>query len=86
MGNAQIVADLLAHPNSSLHIVAVAASGTGNRVMTSPDGITWTLRTSVAAYEQALPAVALLLFRAVVSLLLAGVLWHCFSYGYVGSL
>ena len=28
--------------------VAVAASGTGNRVMTSPDGITWTSRTSAA--------------------------------------
>jgi len=28
--------------------VAVAASGTGNRVMTSPDGITWTIRTSAA--------------------------------------
>jgi hypothetical protein len=28
--------------------VAVAASGTGNRVMTSPDGITWTARTSAA--------------------------------------
>ena len=28
--------------------VAVAASGTGNRVMTSPDGITWTSRTSPA--------------------------------------
>jgi len=28
--------------------VAVAASGTGNRVMTSPDGITWTLRSSAA--------------------------------------
>ena len=26
--------------------VAVAISGTGNRVMTSPDGITWTIRTS----------------------------------------
>ena len=29
-------------------LVAVAASGTGNRVMTSPDGITWTARTSAA--------------------------------------
>ena len=28
--------------------VAVANSGTGNRVMTSPDGITWTARTSAA--------------------------------------
>ena len=28
--------------------VAVAYSGTGNRVMTSPDGITWTARTSTA--------------------------------------
>ena len=28
--------------------VAVAFSGTGNRVMTSPDGITWTARTSAA--------------------------------------
>ena len=28
--------------------VAVAGSGTGNRVMTSPDGITWTIRTSAA--------------------------------------
>ena len=28
--------------------VAVAASGSGNRVMTSPDGITWTPRTSAA--------------------------------------
>ena len=28
--------------------VAVSVSGTGNRVMTSPDGITWTLRTSAA--------------------------------------
>ncbi|MDC1474477.1 hypothetical protein N8350_02575, partial [Candidatus Nanopelagicales bacterium] len=28
--------------------VAVASSGTGNRVMTSPDGITWTSRTSAA--------------------------------------
>ena len=27
---------------------AVAAIGTGNRVMTSPDGITWTTRTSAA--------------------------------------
>ncbi|MFT4075849.1 MAG: DUF2793 domain-containing protein [Asticcacaulis sp.] len=27
---------------------AVANSGTGNRVMTSPDGITWTVRTSAA--------------------------------------
>ena len=26
--------------------VAVPYSGTGNRVMTSPDGITWTIRTS----------------------------------------
>jgi hypothetical protein len=28
--------------------VSVGASGTGNRVMTSPDGITWTVRTSAA--------------------------------------
>lgn len=28
--------------------VAVASSGTGNRVMTSPDGITWTSRSSAA--------------------------------------
>ncbi len=28
--------------------VAVAATGTGNRVMTSPDGINWTIRTSAA--------------------------------------
>lgn len=28
--------------------VAVATSGTGNRVMTSPDGVTWTARTSAA--------------------------------------
>ena len=28
--------------------VAVSNTGTGNRVMTSPDGITWTLRTSAA--------------------------------------
>jgi hypothetical protein len=28
--------------------VAVAASGSGNRVMTSPDGITWTSRTSAS--------------------------------------
>ena len=28
--------------------VAVAYSGTGNRVMTSPDGINWILRTSAA--------------------------------------
>ena len=28
---------------------AVAASGTGNRVMTSPDGINWTLRAAAAA-------------------------------------
>ena len=27
---------------------AVASTGTGNRVMTSPDGITWTSRTSAA--------------------------------------
>jgi hypothetical protein len=29
-------------------LVAVALSGTGNRVMTSPDGITWTARSSAA--------------------------------------
>jgi len=28
--------------------VAVAYSGTGNRVMTSPDGINWTIRVSAA--------------------------------------
>lgn len=28
--------------------VAVSATGTGDRVMTSPDGITWTLRASAA--------------------------------------
>src|SRR4051812_39208546 len=28
--------------------VAVASSGTGNRVMTSPDGIVWTSRASAA--------------------------------------
>jgi hypothetical protein len=28
--------------------VAVAQTGTGNRVMTSPNGITWTIRTSAA--------------------------------------
>lgn len=31
--------------------VGVAYSGTGNRVQTSPDGITWTARTSAADYE-----------------------------------
>ena len=31
--------------------VAVATSGSGNRVMTSPDGITWTSRTSAANNE-----------------------------------
>ena len=31
--------------------VAVANSGTGNRVMTSPDGITWTTRTSAADFS-----------------------------------
>ncbi len=34
-------------PELSL-FAAVANTGTGNRVMTSPDGITWTLRTSAA--------------------------------------
>ena len=34
-------------PELSLFL-AVASSGTGNRVMTSPDGITWTARTSAA--------------------------------------
>jgi hypothetical protein len=29
-------------------LVAVAESGTGNRVMTSPNGITWTTQTSAA--------------------------------------
>ena len=28
--------------------MAVADTGTGNRVMTSPDGVTWTARTSAA--------------------------------------
>ena len=31
--------------------VAVAYTGSGNRVMTSPDGITWTIRTSAADNE-----------------------------------
>ena len=31
--------------------VAVASSGSGNRVMTSPDGINWTIRTSAANNE-----------------------------------
>ena len=32
--------------------MAVAASGTGDRVQTSPDnGITWTIRTSAADYQ-----------------------------------
>ena len=31
--------------------VAVADTGTGNRVMTSPDGINWTIRTSAADNE-----------------------------------
>ena len=31
--------------------VAVSATGTGDRVMTSPDGITWTIRTSAANNE-----------------------------------
>ena len=30
--------------------VAVAVTGTGNRVMTSPDGVTWTARSSAADY------------------------------------
>jgi hypothetical protein len=34
-------------PELSL-FVAVASSGTGNRVMTSPDGINWTIRSSAA--------------------------------------
>jgi hypothetical protein len=29
-------------------LVAVSNNGTGNRVMTSPDGITWTTRSSAA--------------------------------------
>jgi hypothetical protein len=33
---------------SNCLFVAVSSSGTGNRVMTSPDGITWTIRTSAA--------------------------------------
>jgi hypothetical protein len=28
--------------------VAVAYTGTGNRVMTSPDGVNWTIRSSAA--------------------------------------
>lgn len=36
--------------------VAVSTSGTGNRVMTSPDGITWTIRSSAA--DQSWNAVA----------------------------
>ena len=35
-------------PNGVGLFVAIASSGTGNRVMTSPDGINWTLRTSAA--------------------------------------
>jgi hypothetical protein len=31
--------------------VAIAYTGTGNRIMTSPDGINWTIRTSVADYS-----------------------------------
>ncbi len=31
--------------------VAVAITGTGNRVMTSPDGLTWTSRTSAGDYD-----------------------------------
>jgi hypothetical protein len=31
--------------------VAVASTGTANRVTTSPDGIAWTIRTSVADNE-----------------------------------
>ena len=31
--------------------VAVSSTGTGNRVMTSPDGIAWTSRTSAADYS-----------------------------------
>ena len=35
-------------PTGQEKFVAVARSGTGNRVMTSPDGVTWTTRTSAA--------------------------------------
>ena len=35
-------------PNGVGLFVAVSTSGTGNRVMTSPDGFTWTSRTSAA--------------------------------------
>jgi hypothetical protein len=35
-------------PSGSELFVAVATTGTGNRVMTSPDGITWTIQTSAA--------------------------------------
>jgi hypothetical protein len=49
--------------------VAVAASGTGNRVMTSPDGITWTARTSAAdnAWQSVCWSPSLYLFVAVAS-------------------
>ncbi|PJZ37397.1 hypothetical protein CH354_10070 [Leptospira levettii] len=47
--------------------VAVASSGTGNRVMTSPDGITWTSRTSAVdnAWNSVCWSPALGLFVAV---------------------
>ena len=35
-------------PAGQEKFVAVAYTGTGNRVMTSPDGVTWTLQTSAA--------------------------------------
>ena len=35
-------------PAGSEKFVAVSATGTGNRVMTSPDGVTWTIQTSAA--------------------------------------
>jgi hypothetical protein len=35
-------------PAGAQKFVAVADSGTGDRVMTSPDGITWTIRASAA--------------------------------------
>lgn len=38
-------------PGGNGIFVAVATSGTGNRVMTSPDGTTWTIRTSAADYS-----------------------------------
>lgn len=45
--------------------VAVASSGSGNRVMTSPDGQTWTLRASAADLSWTSVAYGLSLFVAV---------------------